>query len=136
MARKYRHSNPVKGDGIFNVAVERFWEWNSKGNETIICLNGGMAADVAEAHNKFATVLGQSSLPYEIFHEESRAFGNGQEQFFSPTTWGVVLPEELYSVTFDTEKKAFVNSAGTLFFDEGDILYEFLIYKNSCSMAR
>jgi hypothetical protein len=132
-----------------------FWDWLTEGgdNETIIVLNGGMAADVEEAYRKFEPMLTTRGLPSNIFYEEPRALGSAGSKG-APTCWGVVLPEPIYNARLIKDYpmtntgSGFENVFGKV--DEfGNTsvvatqenglygsLYEFLEYKNRCSFAR
>lgn len=85
--------------------AELFYDWcneESGLNETMICLNGGMAADVAEAYFKFEPILHKAGIPAMIFYEEPRSFGLGDmERTKFPTSWACILPEALYDARYE-----------------------------------
>lgn len=132
MAKFYR-----KRDGD---AANLFWQWLEEGveNETIIVCNGGMGADISDAYYKYENVLTKEGIPSQIFYEESRAFGTNEP---APTCWACVLSEEVYNA------KSFPDNLGNQRFfhngNEGVIAYkkthqmfDFLMYKNGCGLAK
>lgn len=133
-------------------ASETFWAWldeESGTNETMICLNGGMAGDVADAYQQFEPLLSSLGIPSMIFYEEPRALGAraGLARGTFPTSWGVVLPEELHSAEFIRYPAGDQAPARYSFNNEtialgpqgdqpADMLFDFLQYKNRCGLAR
>lgn len=87
--------------------AELFYDWcdeETGTNETMICLNGGMAADVAEAYFKFEPILHKAGIPAMIFYEEPRALGMGTgERTQFPTSWACILPEALYDARYEPD---------------------------------
>lgn len=137
MAKKYRSEDSIPAD--------LFWSWLEEGhnNETMVCLNGGMAADVLEAYHKFARYLTELGLPSGIFFEEPRALG-ADASVPAPTSWGVVLPERLYSAKFVLDYPgigpAFCerlgDGVGKIIATPDFPLFDFLDYKSKCPLAR
>jgi len=72
-------------------------------HKTMICLNGGMLADIEEKYHMLAELGNMLGLPYGHFCEEKAALG-GQM-----TTCGIIVPEHIYSVAakrwFDNDTK-------------------------------
>jgi hypothetical protein len=129
--------------------ADLFWEWLTEGqdNETMICLNGGMAADVVEAYEKFKDCLHEQGLPSGIFYEEPRALG-AEGSTPAPTSWGVVLTERIYNAKYVRDYPhhygpgpAFcevdeLGVIGKVIATPGFPLFDFLEYKSRCGMAR
>lgn len=76
------------------------WATNHK---TMICLNGGMVADIEEKSRMLAEIGNMLGLPYGHFCEDEVALG-GQM-----TTCGIIVPEHIYDVAakrwFDDDTK-------------------------------
>ena len=137
MATKYRF------EGSF--LADMFWAWLEEGqdNETMYCLNGGMAADVFEAYQKFVPCLTEFGLPTGIFFEEPRALG-AAGSVPAPTSWGVVLPERLYSAKFVPDYPSvgpaycerLGSGVGKIIATPDFPMFDFLDYRSKCPLAR
>lgn len=69
-------------------------EW-ANNHKTMICLNGGMLADIEETYAKLTVFSAALKLPFGCFHEEQAALG-GQM-----TTCGIIVPEYIYALAAD-----------------------------------
>jgi hypothetical protein len=117
-----------------------YWDWLEQGqdNETIVVLNGGMAADIEDAYRKFEPALNNANLPSGIFYEEPRALGSASSTG-APTCWGVVLSTELYDARVSlNDVYTYTDKGGSskVMASLGWPFYEFLEYKNTCPLAR
>jgi hypothetical protein len=116
--------------------AQLFWQWLEQGqsNETIIVLNGGMAADVEDAYRKFEPKLFAADIPTGIFYEEPRAMSFSSSRG-APTCWATVLPSSIYNAVKTAPGQDYLSGLDKqtpIMF----LLNEFLDYKNSCSFAQ
>ena len=105
-------------------------------HKTMICLNGGMLADIEEKYQMLAELGNMLGLPYGHFCEEQAALG-GQM-----TTCGIIVPEHIYVTAakrwFDNDTK-FTDTDGTVVelasvLNQNEIRLAALI--RSCPLAR
>jgi hypothetical protein len=114
------------------------WAQNHK---TIVVLNGGNRAEIEAGFR--ALWLGEERLqrlPFGYFEEDEPSLGGIM------TGFGVILPKAIYDATrvkkpaFGTDPEMFryenPENGTSAEYDENDPLYDFLTYKEGCSLAR
>lgn len=75
------------------------YKW-AREHKTVICLNGGAAADIVEIYNALALRIAPVlRLPFADFHEDEYSLSGIR------TSVGIVIPKHIYDPVFDANQQ-------------------------------
>lgn len=110
------------------------WDW-AQNDKTMIVLNGGTHKDIAQAYQLVSDLGLQHdgvALPFESFSEDEESLGGIM------TSFGIVLPKQLYDVKYvpETGNYVFSDDDSTVEYKFGTPEHTFLKMLKSCGLAR
>jgi hypothetical protein len=72
-------------------------DW-ARNHKTLICLNGGNAANIRDIHDKLQSLCPHLNLPYDMFCEDQQTLDGMM------TCCGLVVPEHVYNAASELRR--------------------------------